>query len=99
MFFRLLTKARRLAPPARYRPRLEALEYRCLLSAGALDPTFGSGGTVTTDFGKLDQANAVAIYPNAGTANDGKIVVFGNGSKGWELALYNTNGALDTSFG
>jgi hypothetical protein len=32
------------APRARSRPRLEALDDRGLLSAGALDPTFGSGG-------------------------------------------------------
>ena len=31
-------------------------------TTGNLDPTFGSGGTVRTDFaGNIDQANAVAI--------------------------------------
>lgn len=30
------------------RPQVEVLEDRCLLSAGDLDPTFGSGGWVTT---------------------------------------------------
>jgi len=34
--------ARRVRPTCK--PRLEALEDRCLLSAGALDPTFGTGG-------------------------------------------------------
>jgi uncharacterized delta-60 repeat protein len=33
----------------RFRPRLEPLEDRRLLSAGHLDPTFGHGGVVTTD--------------------------------------------------
>jgi Domain of unknown function (DUF5122) beta-propeller len=104
MFFGF-RKARRSASTRRrtapYRPRLEVLENRCLLSAGALDSTFGSGGTVTTDFGRgsTDYANALAIYPNAGTGNDGKIVVFGNGGKGYELARYNSSGALDSTFG
>jgi hypothetical protein len=30
---------------------LERLEDRCLLSGGVLDPTFGSGGIVTTAIG------------------------------------------------
>src|SRR5437867_4487743 len=39
--------------------------------AGDLDPTFGTGGTLRTDFGAADEAQAVAIQP------DGKIVVAG----------------------
>jgi uncharacterized delta-60 repeat protein len=93
--------ARRILSP--YRPRLEALEDRCLLSAGALDPTFGSGGTVTTALKANSNANALAIYPVAGTANDGKIVVVGSGGTSGasyvELARYNANGTLDGSFG
>ncbi|HEV8167941.1 MAG TPA: delta-60 repeat domain-containing protein, partial [Pyrinomonadaceae bacterium] len=65
-----------------------------------LDPTFGSGGTVRTDFsGNIDQANAVAIQP------DGKIVAAGSSfssSKTVEdfvVARYNTNGTLDKRFG
>jgi uncharacterized delta-60 repeat protein len=72
--------------------------------AGHLDPTFGNGGIVTTDFGDQTQssnlatANAVAIQP------DGKIVVCGGvpGSKGFAVpgvARYNTDGSLDTTFG
>ena len=94
-----------------FRPRLEALEDRCLLSAGALDPTFGSGGIVTTSVGLSTIQNgaaAVAIYPNAGTANDGKIVAAGEGStnqgshsyvQGFGVARYQANGTLDSSFG
>ena len=53
MSFFSLRQTRRSRParrlPSSFRPRLEALEDRCLLSAGALDPTFGSGaGYVTT---------------------------------------------------
>ena len=32
------------------KPGLEILEERCLLTAGMLDPTFGNGGLVTTEF-------------------------------------------------
>ena len=52
--------------------RLEALEDRCVPSAGVLDPTFGSGGTVTTRFGGNNfdptYAEALVIQP------DGKIL-------------------------
>lgn len=68
--------------------------------ASNLDPTFGSGGTVRTDFsGNIDQANAVAIQP------DGKIVAAGSSfssSKTVEdfiVARYNRNGSLDKRFG
>lgn len=53
---------------------------------GALDPTFGSGGTTTTDFGGGgDVAEAVAIEPG------GKIVAAGDGfagSRGFAVARY-----------
>lgn len=72
--------------------------------AGYLDPTFGNGGIVTTDFGQQNQPS------NAATANavtiqaDGKIVVCGGvpGQRGFPVpavARYNPNGSLDTSFG
>lgn len=60
---------------------------------GSLDPTFGTGGLVKTDFGSFDQANAVARQL------DGKLVVAGGTSGGSALARYNTDGSLDTSFG
>jgi uncharacterized delta-60 repeat protein len=154
------SKPARRVPPS-HEPRLEALEDRCLLSGpGSLDPTFGSGGIVTTSLstspdralasvlqpngdivavggtntgshnkthgafglvrytpsGSLDTtfgsggkvvtafgttnatAWAAALYPNAGTANDGKIVAVGNNGN-VILARYNPNGALDTTFG
>ncbi|MDO8541473.1 MAG: PKD domain-containing protein [Opitutaceae bacterium] len=70
---------------------------------GSLDPTFGSGGKVTTSFGDIgrDQAWGVAIYKSG--PNIGKIVVAGDttasGLNVFALARYNTNGSLDTSFG
>src|SRR5919107_1421626 len=69
-------------------------------NAQTLDPTFGNGGTVRTDFaGNIDQANAVAIQPN------GQIVAAGSSfsnSKTVEdfiVARYNANGSLDKRFG
>jgi uncharacterized delta-60 repeat protein len=70
---------------------LEALEGRALLSgAGSLDPTFGTGGIVTTAFSRTsaDPANAVLYQP------DGKLVAAGT-----DMARYNANGTLDASFG
>src|SRR5215831_15822206 len=89
----------RLVPPSRcrpsaFRPRLEALEDRCTPSAGALDPTFGSGGIVNS--GPSGQAFAVALQ------TDGKIVVAGppaSGGSAGTVARYTPTGALDASFG
>jgi uncharacterized delta-60 repeat protein len=66
-------------------------------TSGALDPTFGSGGRVRTDFGgRFDEAVAVAVQAN------GKIVAAGNSSdaNGYDMAVarYNTDGTLDPSF-
>jgi uncharacterized delta-60 repeat protein len=69
---------------------------RVLAAGGDLDPTFGTGGKVTTDFGNFEQANALIIQP------DGKIVVVGVASPGnidFALARYETDGSLDSSFG
>jgi uncharacterized delta-60 repeat protein len=86
---------RRASYPSR-RPHLEALEDRCLLSAGALDPTFGAGaGYVTTSLSRgSDVAWAVLIQPW-----DGKIVAAGTTSSGMALTRYNTDGTLDGTFG
>jgi uncharacterized delta-60 repeat protein len=92
------------APPCR--PQLEALEDRCLLSGGVLDPTFGSGGLVTTTAGGLSTAFAVATYP-AGITNASDVVAVGDATVGSgtntrnepAIVRYDLNGALDTSFG
>jgi uncharacterized delta-60 repeat protein len=86
------------------RPRVEALEDRCLLSAGALDPTFGNGAgyVQTSPTNNTDTATSVLIQP------DGKIIAVGDtysigsghiGSFGVGLVRYNTDGSLDMSFG
>jgi uncharacterized delta-60 repeat protein len=64
---------------------------------GTLDMTFGSGGIATNPAFPIIW-NA-AVYPAAGTANDGKIVVVGGPTGGWEVARYNPNGTLDSTFG
>ena len=68
---------------------------------GSLDPAFGTGGEVITDFGAVDQAGAVALQA------DGKIVAAGRGLIGdpftvpasFAVARYHPGGMLDTSFG
>ncbi len=45
------TASRKLPRQRRRRMFFEALEDRRMLAAGDLDPTFGVGGKVTTDFG------------------------------------------------
>lgn len=67
---------------------------------GSLDPTFGNGGKVSTDFdGGADFAMSIALQPN------GKIVAAGGagpqqtGANDFGLARYNPNGSLDPTFG
>ena len=70
-------------------------------AAGDLDPTFGSGGMVTTDINRsTDIANAVAIQA------DGKLIVVGQTYKNndysnedFVVTRYNTDGTLDNTFG
>lgn len=61
---------------------------------GDLDPAFGEGGKVVTDFGNSARVTTLAVH------NDGKILAAGNGESGSILlAYYHPNGSLDTSFG
>ncbi|MBY0512282.1 MAG: hypothetical protein K2P78_00010 [Gemmataceae bacterium] len=76
--------------------RLEARETPALI--GTLDPSFGTGGAVVSDFGQNDTAAAVVLQP------DGKLVVAGTtapavGGSSFLVARYNPNGTLDTTFG
>ena len=64
---------------------------------GELDPSFGAGGKVTTDFGGFEESvRGLAVQ------RDGKIVAAGwSGSGGTTLvalARYNRDGSLDTEF-
>jgi uncharacterized delta-60 repeat protein len=72
---------------------------------GTLDPSFGSGGTVITDFGDQGTTTNDRVHSMA-LAGDGKIVVAGSTHPGptlskndFALARYNANGSLDASFG
>ena len=72
---------------------------------GSLDTTFGTGGTVTTDFGGIDVGRAVVLLL------DGRIVVAGDGASSYDaegrvvntdfaVARYSPSGSLDmTNFG
>ncbi len=63
-------------------------------SSGALDTSFGTGGTIANVFtSSIGSARAVTID------SAGKIVVAGHFSNDFALARLNESGALDTSFG
>ncbi|MFD5426499.1 calcium-binding protein [Streptomyces sp. NPDC127084] len=66
---------------------------------GDLDPTFGTGGKVTTGFG----AGLSPFGEDLAIQADGKIVAVGGSDTGlgsdFALARYNTDGSLDATFG
>ena len=66
-------------------------------ASGRLDPSFGSGGTVTTAIGRDAVAYAAVLQP------DGKLVAAGfsglGKSRRFALARYDASGRLDPSFG
>lgn len=69
-----------------------------IAAPGDLDPTFGAGGIVTTDFfGSDNFATAIAVQP------DGKIIVAGEALSGTQktfaLIRYNSDGSIDATFG
>lgn len=71
----------------------EPLESRRLLSAGALDPTFGAGGILLS-------ANAGTTLQNVAVQPDGKVLAaLGTTSTNGMVVRYNADGTLDTTFG
>jgi uncharacterized delta-60 repeat protein len=63
-------------------------------TVGALDTSFGSGGTVLTHFGASALTHAVSVQ------RDGKIVLVGSsGNDGFAVARYTSSGAPDHGFG
>jgi uncharacterized delta-60 repeat protein len=92
------------ATPTR-RLAVERLEARTTPSTGGLlDPTFGSGGIVTTSFSTT--FSQASIAEDILVQSDGKIVAAGWAQLGVKtpnndflVARYNANGTLDTSFG
>jgi uncharacterized delta-60 repeat protein len=61
---------------------------------GELDPTFGTGGIVTTDI----DGTAATAYDLA-ELSDGKILAAGSTAADFSMVCYNANGSLDTTFG
>src|SRR5262245_46259441 len=68
-------------------------------AAGGLDPSFGTGGKVTTAIGVSSGASALVLQP------DGKLVAAGYSRRSsvsavmFALARYNPDGSLDTGCG
>ena len=61
---------------------------------GFLDPTFGNGGKVTTDF---NIGNTLAY--SCAIQTDGKIIAVGHVANNFAAVRYNYDGSLDSSFG
>ena len=80
---------------------LFALANAAHAAPGDLDPSFGTGGRVVTDFNlSTDIAGAIALQP------DGKLVVVGTtytnndySGEDFAIARYNADGSIDTTFG
>jgi uncharacterized delta-60 repeat protein len=62
---------------------------------GSVDPSFGTAGFVTLDFGKKEIASAYHLA----IQSDGKIVVIPSLSSSTALLRFNSNGTLDSTFG
>lgn len=65
---------------------------------GQLDPSFGSGGVVTLDFGDSSEATAVLLQPDGKLVAGGLTTPTGKATQ-WALARYDQNGSLDGTFG
>jgi uncharacterized delta-60 repeat protein len=88
---RLSAAARQAAPSV---ATVEPVERRVLLSAGQLDPTFGTGGTRFTTASTTAEETAVAALPNGDL-----LVADDNGQDGSTLTRLTATGAVDTTFG
>ena len=75
---------------------MERLEPRRLLTAGQLDPSFGSDGSVFAGNYPDFSISAIAVQP------DGKVLAAGNGgtnNTSTSIERFNVDGSLDPSFG
>src|SRR5206468_8450037 len=97
MLHRLLSRAGALFARGRSCSVIEPLERRQLLSAGQLDPLFGSDGIVqlTGVTGNFADVKALPsgkfLAAGAAKASDGKVSLL--------LARFNADGKLDGTFG
>jgi uncharacterized delta-60 repeat protein len=72
---------------------------------GTLDPSFGAGGRVVTDFaGSRDDPNALAVLPGgavvvAGSTLRGPVLPSSQAALDFALAMYTPGGAPDPAFG
>ena len=80
---------------------VETLESRTLLSAGDLDPTFGTGGKVTTDFpgSSADRPRQIALQEDGSLLEVAWHSGFGAGEPSLSVTRFDPFGDLDTSFG
>ncbi|HYU99854.1 MAG TPA: hypothetical protein VE977_13580 [Pyrinomonadaceae bacterium] len=70
------------------------LTNSAMAAAGDLDPSFGSGGLVTTDL-----LNTLEVIRKVAVQTDGKLVAVGNSGSNDVLVRYKLNGSLDPTFG
>ena len=63
---------------------------------GTLDPSFGNHGTVITDFAGNEQVDSLALDSSGRIVAAGAYFLYPN--VGFDIARYNANGSLDTSF-
>ncbi len=75
--------------------QVEHLEDRTLLTAGALDPTFGTGGLVTTAIPGPTSSQSFAAAREPG----GRFVLVGGAERQFAVARYDPTGTLDPTFG
>lgn len=81
-------------------PRIAELESRTLLSAGSLDPTFGTEGKVVSDVIGPDASSLDNYALASAVQSDGKVLALGYSSgpataQQFDLARYNVDGSLD----
>ena len=71
------------------------------LSNGAIDATFGNGGTVKTDFGdqNFDRARSAVLQADGKIVAAGFAISNGGGTENFALARYRSDGVLDSRFG
>jgi uncharacterized delta-60 repeat protein len=92
-----LRQPQRTAVSACIATAVEGLERRLLFAvAGDLDPTFGAGGRVLTDF---PASSIDATWSTALQSHGGIVTLSGGVGNGTRLSRYTADGVLDTTFG